>query len=616
MRSGRKAAGGSRSSTSPTGPTATSTPSATCPAISIRPRCAARSSSPAGGRAGIWPRRLRSRRVQPTPAEPSAIGASRPAPVYRRIRREGPMNGFGYSWFDDRLARAGLTRPRLLAREPGPGPSFGYEALNLVDGRRSVGEISDELAATVAPRRSRKWREYLDTLARLGVIEVVAKGKSTDQERKSRMPSRRRPRLRPCRRVAAQPAQAPAPPAGPPADREPIVSVTRHSGTFGGQRINYTATAGETFLAPRTARARGDLLDLLCARAARPEPAGHLPVQRRAGLGLGLAAHGRVRAEAGRDPVRRARRRRAALSRSSTIPKPARRHRHRLHRSGRHRLQPGARQDRAARNIGASPRTPSRSPSSSASGSTRTAAGTRPNISAARATARPARPRSLNQLEGAYNDVSLNGIILISTILDFGAGADTPGNEMTLHPQPAVDGGDRALSRQGAGRRRRRGVRRGGAALRDRPLCHGPAQGQRARRRGAGRGAPRARPLHRPLRAAISSRPTCGSRRRASTRSCCATAASPSAGSTPLHRPRLSTMPARRPTTIPASTASTPATPPRSTQHVRDDLGFRPTAPMSTIGRVGDWDWRLGRRPRQRRLHERRALYRPGAARE
>jgi carboxypeptidase C (cathepsin A) len=37
----------------------------------------------------------------------------------------------------------------------------------------------------------------------------------------------------------------------------------------------------------------------------------------------------------------------------------------------------------------------------------------------------------LNQLEGAYNDVALNGVILISTVLDFGAGADTPGNEMT-----------------------------------------------------------------------------------------------------------------------------------------------------------------------------------------
>lgn len=37
----------------------------------------------------------------------------------------------------------------------------------------------------------------------------------------------------------------------------------------------------------------------------------------------------------------------------------------------------------------------------------------------------------LNQLEGTYNDVALNGVILISTVLDFAAGADTPGNEMT-----------------------------------------------------------------------------------------------------------------------------------------------------------------------------------------
>jgi carboxypeptidase C (cathepsin A) len=36
-----------------------------------------------------------------------------------------------------------------------------------------------------------------------------------------------------------------------------------------------------------------------------------------------------------------------------------------------------------------------------------------------------------NELEGSYNDVSLNGIILISTILDFGAQAEVPGNEMS-----------------------------------------------------------------------------------------------------------------------------------------------------------------------------------------
>jgi carboxypeptidase C (cathepsin A) len=35
-----------------------------------------------------------------------------------------------------------------------------------------------------------------------------------------------------------------------------------------------------------------------------------------------------------------------------------------------------------------------------------------------------------NELEGTYNDVSLNGIILISTILDFGAQAEVEGNDM------------------------------------------------------------------------------------------------------------------------------------------------------------------------------------------
>jgi carboxypeptidase C (cathepsin A) len=35
-----------------------------------------------------------------------------------------------------------------------------------------------------------------------------------------------------------------------------------------------------------------------------------------------------------------------------------------------------------------------------------------------------------NELEGTFNDVALNGVLLISTILDFGAQANVPGNEM------------------------------------------------------------------------------------------------------------------------------------------------------------------------------------------
>jgi hypothetical protein len=96
-------------------------------------------------------------------------------PVYRRIRSEGPMNGFGYSWFDDRLARAGLARPRLLLRQPAwEGPGYGYEALNLVDGRRSVGEIRDVLTGTLGAVPVEEVGEYLEMLARLGVLERVS----------------------------------------------------------------------------------------------------------------------------------------------------------------------------------------------------------------------------------------------------------------------------------------------------------------------------------------------------------------------------------------------------------------------------------------------------------
>ena len=36
----------------------------------------------------------------------------------------------------------------------------------------------------------------------------------------------------------------------------------------------------------------------------------------------------------------------------------------------------------------------------------------------------------MHELEGGYNDVSLNGVILISAVLDFGAGAETQGAEL------------------------------------------------------------------------------------------------------------------------------------------------------------------------------------------
>jgi aminopeptidase YwaD len=95
--------------------------------------------------------------------------------VYRRnAEPKGPMDGFGYSWLDDHLKQAGLRKPALLSRETSEdGPSFGYETLNLVDGKRSVGEIRDALAATVAPAPVEEVADYLATLEKLGLLERV-----------------------------------------------------------------------------------------------------------------------------------------------------------------------------------------------------------------------------------------------------------------------------------------------------------------------------------------------------------------------------------------------------------------------------------------------------------
>jgi hypothetical protein len=111
----------------------------------------------------------------PAPSPPRNAANGEELLVYRRqAALKGPMDGFGYSWLDDRLAKAKLPRPALLARQPlWDGPSFGYEALNLVDGARSVAQIQDDLAATIGPAPVAEVAQYLATLERLGVIERV-----------------------------------------------------------------------------------------------------------------------------------------------------------------------------------------------------------------------------------------------------------------------------------------------------------------------------------------------------------------------------------------------------------------------------------------------------------
>jgi aminopeptidase YwaD len=104
---------------------------------------------------------------------PAKASEAAGAIVYRRkAQPKGPMSGFGYSWLDDRMEKTGTVRPALLDREgPRDAASFAYEALNLVDGSRSVQEIRDFLSATIAPVPVEPVAEFLATLEKIGLLE-------------------------------------------------------------------------------------------------------------------------------------------------------------------------------------------------------------------------------------------------------------------------------------------------------------------------------------------------------------------------------------------------------------------------------------------------------------
>jgi aminopeptidase YwaD len=79
---------------------------------------------------------------------------------------------FGYNYFTDKSAEKKLASPALLDFQGlwGGGSLYAYEALNLVDGRRTVGEIRDALAAIYGPVPVGIVAEYLTALERIEVL--------------------------------------------------------------------------------------------------------------------------------------------------------------------------------------------------------------------------------------------------------------------------------------------------------------------------------------------------------------------------------------------------------------------------------------------------------------
>jgi carboxypeptidase C (cathepsin A) len=213
--------------------------------------------------------------------------------------------------------------------------------------------------------------------------------------------------------------------------REPNVSVTRHSGTFGGQRISYTASAGETFLKAEDGTPRAAIFSVSYVKEPR-DPNRPVTFLFNGGPGSGsvwlhMGAFGPKRVAIPSDARDDAAPPYPILDNPDSlldvtdivfIDPVGTGFSHALGKTEPKEFW-GVTKDaesvaqfiRLWLNANGRWNSPKYLGGESY-GTTRTAAVVR-------------------QLEGSFNDVALNGIILISTVLDLGAGADTQGNEIT-----------------------------------------------------------------------------------------------------------------------------------------------------------------------------------------
>jgi hypothetical protein len=109
----------------------------------------------------------------------SAVAAGRI--VYRRNPNvKGPLSAMGYSYLAHKAGeeRAAALRLPAYRGTHGTGDLYAYEALNFVDGRRSVNDIRDALSAQFGPVPLDLVVEYLAALESIGLLQRV--GPSTE----------------------------------------------------------------------------------------------------------------------------------------------------------------------------------------------------------------------------------------------------------------------------------------------------------------------------------------------------------------------------------------------------------------------------------------------------
>lgn len=85
--------------------------------------------------------------------------------IYRRNPDvKGPTSAFGYDYFEDKYGSERARKIRLSGEQT-------YEILNLVDGRRTIAEIRDDVSAIYGPISIESVTEYLRALESIGLIQ-------------------------------------------------------------------------------------------------------------------------------------------------------------------------------------------------------------------------------------------------------------------------------------------------------------------------------------------------------------------------------------------------------------------------------------------------------------
>lgn len=107
-------------------------------------------------------------------AEPVERQRSHDTVYVRNADLKGPMSAFGYSYAKDKLTpeKYGQLRLPKYKTDEGTGGEYVYEALNFVDGARTVDDIRDWLTAELGPVPVELVAEYLEALESIGVIQV------------------------------------------------------------------------------------------------------------------------------------------------------------------------------------------------------------------------------------------------------------------------------------------------------------------------------------------------------------------------------------------------------------------------------------------------------------